>query len=86
MAVLLFFLLLVVVMSCRLTLLSSSMPFSVVVGGGNDQSFPNACGLLSSLPESCHLCVINIDAHLDVRPLTVADQVSSMATFSFPFF
>ena len=41
----------------------------VVIGGGNDQSFPNACGLFDALPEDCHVCVINIDAHLDVRPL-----------------
>ncbi|CAF1217899.1 unnamed protein product [Rotaria sp. Silwood1] len=40
------------------------IPF--VVGGGNDQSYPNASALLSN---SKSICVINIDAHLDVRPL-----------------
>jgi len=41
-----------------------------VIGGGNDQSYPNACGLLDSLAnKSCSVGVVNIDAHLDVRPL-----------------
>ena len=42
------------------------IPF--VIGGGNDQSYPNACALLDLKPDS-PLGVINIDAHLDVRPL-----------------
>ncbi|NIQ03416.1 MAG: hypothetical protein GWM98_26115 [Nitrospinaceae bacterium] len=42
------------------------IPF--VVGGGNDQSWPNACALLSTQPDAA-IGVINIDAHLDVRPL-----------------
>jgi len=42
------------------------IPF--VVGGGNDQSYPNACALLDSKPD-IPVGVINIDAHLDVRPL-----------------
>ena len=37
----------------------------IIVGGSNDQSFPNALGLISKYP---NLDVINIDAHLDVRP------------------
>ena len=37
----------------------------IIVGGSNDQSFPNALGLLENYPD---LDVINIDAHLDVRP------------------
>ena len=47
----------------------------VVIGGSNDQSFPNAMGLLRHLnafhpPAVTELMlVINIDAHLDVRPL-----------------
>jgi len=40
------------------------IPF--VVGGGNDQSYPNASALLKN---SKLTYVINIDAHLDVRPL-----------------
>ncbi len=42
------------------------IPF--VVGGGNDQSYPNACALIE---KDLHrtVGVINIDAHLDVRPL-----------------
>jgi arginase family enzyme len=39
----------------------------IIVGGSNDQSFPNALGLLTVFPD---LDVINIDAHLDVRPGT----------------
>ena len=42
------------------------IPF--VVGGGNDQSYPNACALLDHQPDT-PLGVINVDAHLDVRPL-----------------
>jgi formiminoglutamase len=42
------------------------IPF--VVGGGNDQSYPNARALLDSKPDT-PVGVINIDAHLDVRPL-----------------
>lgn len=41
------------------------IPF--VVGGSNDQSFPNACGLMDAVGPS--IGVVNIDAHLDVRPL-----------------
>jgi len=43
------------------------IPF--VIGGGNDQSYPNALGLLKHNKDSpCKVGVINIDAHLDVRP------------------
>ncbi|PRP81069.1 putative arginase, partial [Planoprotostelium fungivorum] len=42
------------------------VPF--VVGGGNDQSFPNGSALIESC-EGQSVGVINIDAHLDVRPL-----------------
>ena len=42
------------------------IPF--VVGGGNDQSWPNARALLDTKPDTL-VGVINIDAHLDVRPL-----------------
>ena len=42
------------------------IPF--VVGGGNDQSYPNASALLDQAEEG-PVGVINIDAHLDVRPL-----------------
>ncbi len=42
------------------------IPF--VIGGGNDQSWPNARALLDSKPAT-PVGVINIDAHLDVRPL-----------------
>eukprot|EP00301_Raphidiophrys_heterophryoidea_P025783 c872_g1_i1.p1 GENE.c872_g1_i1~~c872_g1_i1.p1 ORF type:complete len:318 (-),score=83.38 c872_g1_i1:168-1100(-) len=43
-----------------------------VVGGGNDQSYPNALALIQHfhLENPDHkIAVINIDAHLDVRPL-----------------
>ncbi len=44
----------------------NSIPF--VLGGGNDQSFPNFCALLNHQSKKT-VGVINIDAHLDVRPL-----------------
>ena len=37
----------------------------IIIGGSNDQSFPNALGLMQNFPD---LEVINIDAHVDVRP------------------
>jgi len=40
----------------------------IVVGGGNDQSYCNARGLMNSL-KTGNIGVVNIDAHLDVRPL-----------------
>ena len=39
-----------------------------IVGGSNDQSYPNAKSLLNAYPNS-RIAVINIDAHFDVRPL-----------------
>ncbi|MBI5427423.1 MAG: formimidoylglutamase [Nitrospinae bacterium] len=39
-----------------------------VVGGGNDQSYPNASALLNCRP-GLPVGVVNVDAHLDVRPL-----------------
>ena len=46
-----------------------------VIGGGNDQSYPNACALLGALAaQGASLAsarVVNIDAHLDVRPLVM---------------
>ncbi len=45
---------------------NGGIPF--VVGGGNDQSYSNACALLDAKPD-IPVGVINIDAHLDVRPL-----------------
>jgi len=44
-----------------------SIPF--VVGGGNDQSYPNAAGLMDAIPPDGRVGVMNIDAHFDVRPL-----------------
>jgi formiminoglutamase len=48
------------------SLAAGAVPF--VVGGGNDQSYPNVCALLASQRAAHHpIGVINIDAHLDVR-------------------
>lgn len=48
-----------------------AVPF--VVGGGNDQSYPNAMGLLDGLAlravAAPRIGAVNLDAHLDVRPL-----------------
>lgn len=45
----------------------------IVIGGGNDQSFANAKALLQHLEQTSgtntSVGVINVDAHLDVRPL-----------------
>lgn len=45
---------------------AGGVPF--VVGGGNDQSYPNASALLSHRTGQS-VGVVNVDAHLDVRPL-----------------
>ena len=45
---------------------AGGIPF--VVGGGNDQSYPNACALMEAKSGE-KIGAINIDAHLDVRPL-----------------
>jgi hypothetical protein len=37
--------------------------------GGNDESYPNAKGLLRASASSIQPIVVNVDAHLDVRPL-----------------
>ena len=44
---------------------ASKQSIPIIIGGSNDQSFPNAKGLLQNYPS---LDVVNIDAHLDVRP------------------
>lgn len=61
------------------------VPF--VVGGGNDQSFANASGLLDAkrAESSLRLGVINIDAHFDVRPMLTAPDGSPMAHSGSPF-
>jgi formiminoglutamase len=42
-----------------------AIPF--VIGGGNDESYSNAMGLLNNVKDRSRVAVINIDAHLDVR-------------------
>lgn len=55
------------------------VPF--VVGGGNDQSYPNASGLLRARQAQKEtFTVVNIDAHFDVRPLK-NNQVHSGSPF-----
>lgn len=41
---------------------------TIVIGGGHDQSYPVAKGLMNSL-QSGRIGVVNVDAHLDVRPM-----------------
>jgi formiminoglutamase len=57
-------------------ILNKKIPF--VVGGGNDQSYPNVSALLNY---SKSIYVINIDAHLDVRPLKENNQSHSGSPF-----
>jgi arginase family enzyme len=49
----------------RSVLSIGAIPF--IIGGGNDQSYPNAAALLDVYKEN--VGAVNIDAHLDVRPL-----------------
>lgn len=56
-------------------LISCAAKIPFIVGGGNDQSYPNAAALLDAVAEGYlkgPVGVVNIDAHLDVRPLNNA--------------
>jgi formiminoglutamase len=57
-------------------ILNNKIPF--IIGGGNDQSYPNVSALLNN---SKSIYVINIDAHLDVRPLKENNQSHSGSPF-----
>lgn len=59
----------------KMILMKGGVPF--LIGGGNDQSYPNAKALLQ-LWSNC--LVINVDAHLDVRPKKM-DKVHSGSPF-----
>lgn len=53
---------------CGLWVIIGSVPF--VIGGGNDQSYPNVSALMAACCQgSSSIGVVNVDAHLDVRPL-----------------
>ncbi|GAC1347653.1 MAG: formimidoylglutamase [Myxococcales bacterium] len=41
----------------------------VLLGGGHDGAFASHAALLRALPAQGTVCAINVDAHLDVRPL-----------------
>jgi formiminoglutamase len=59
---------------------SGAVPF--VIGGGNDQSYANAQGLLRHLGKTqTSVGVVNIDAHLDVRPLKEGGLAHSGSPF-----
>lgn len=61
-------------------LATGAVPF--VVGGGNDQSIANAQGLLRYLNQTkTSVGVVNIDAHLDVRPLKEGGLAHSGSPF-----
>jgi formiminoglutamase len=50
----------------RVELLINANAIPFVVGGGNDQSYANFCGLKNSRSVSS-VSVVNVDAHFDVR-------------------
>ncbi|CAD8145260.1 unnamed protein product [Paramecium octaurelia] len=52
----------------------------IVIGGSNDQSYPNFKGLVDGM-QCKKLGVINIDSHLDVRPLLNQNQCHSGSPF-----
>lgn len=52
----------------------------IVVGGGNDQSYYNAKGLMNAMG-SGEIGVVNIDAHFDVRPLIEDKHAHSGSPF-----
>ena len=65
----------------RVSELISKGKIPFVVGGGNDQSYPNASALLNNLTKDQSIVVINIDAHLDVRPLKEGNKAHSGSPF-----
>jgi len=52
----------------------------IIVGGGNDQSYCNARALMQ-LPNQGNVGVVNIDAHLDARPLLEGNLAHSGSPF-----
>lgn len=62
-------------------LAAGGVPF--VVGGGNDQSYPNASALLDHLQKTnaTSVGVVNVDAHFDVRPLKADGAAHSGSPF-----
>ena len=65
----------------RVTQLIKNGKIPFVVGGGNDQSYPNASALLNNVDSHKSIFVINIDAHLDVRPLKEGNKPHSGSPF-----
>ncbi|KAL3313879.1 hypothetical protein Ciccas_007513 [Cichlidogyrus casuarinus] len=63
---------------------ASSLGMIISVGGGNDQSWPNGKSWIDHLRaggSGQKLAVINVDAHLDVRPLLDGDLPHSGSPF-----
>lgn len=62
-------------------LAAGAVPF--VIGGGNDQSYSNASALLDHLQKHSggSVAVVNVDAHLDVRPLKEGGLAHSGSPF-----
>lgn len=52
----------------------------LVIGGGNDHAWSQVAALRRAQPEARIGCV-NLDAHLDLRPLTAQGQVTSGSPF-----
>ena len=53
----------------------------MVIGGSNDQSYPNANAWITHLVIDREFAVINLDAHLDVRPYLEGDRRHSGSPF-----
>lgn len=57
-------------------------PVPFIIGGGNDQSVSNGLAFLFMCSQrSKHPVIINIDAHLDVRPLDDQNRIHSGCAF-----
>ena len=54
---------------------------AIVIGGGNDQSYCNASALMQQQPDLGNIGVVNIDAHLDARPLLDGNLAHSGSPF-----
>ncbi len=53
----------------------------VLLGGGHDGAYASQAALLASLPPEARGSVVNVDAHLDVRPLKDGTIITSGTAF-----
>lgn len=61
------------------TIMKGLLP--MIIGGSNDQSYPNANAWITNKVKDQEFAVINVDAHLDVRPYIEGEKRHSGSPF-----